>query len=265
MLFNFLGAYDNGYTYSVNDAVQFNGSTYVMDNYVGAAGYDPLAYPGNWELVVSKGDTGAPGPAGADGPAAAPMSSMGTWSSGVAYTTSNIVVHNGVVYLVNYSHTSSTSPDQDTYNYTPLPALTGPQGPPGPQGIQGIEGPGDNARKQSIADSVRFHVDDSLTGIDNQTNWFHIHLHPHCLFRAAGGIGTNVQLNPYTKWFGVYDANRENIVPAYSITTTSNQNVVMQFNLGYTVTPGQNYGGQSPLFYTEDGGTTWYASTFWIN
>jgi hypothetical protein len=67
MLFDYLGAYNNGTTYTVNDAVTFQGSTYVMTTSVGAAGYDPVGYPSYWTLVASKGDTGAAGTNGADG------------------------------------------------------------------------------------------------------------------------------------------------------------------------------------------------------
>jgi hypothetical protein len=67
MLFNYLGAYNNGVTYTVNDAVTFQGSTYVMTTSVGGAGYDPVGYPSYWTLVVSKGDTGAAGTNGTNG------------------------------------------------------------------------------------------------------------------------------------------------------------------------------------------------------
>jgi hypothetical protein len=67
MLFHYQGAYNNGVTYLVNDAVTFQGSTYVMANFVGGAGYDPVGYPSYWTLVVSKGDTGAAGTNGTNG------------------------------------------------------------------------------------------------------------------------------------------------------------------------------------------------------
>ena len=70
------GDYDNGYTYSVGDFVNFNGDSYVMYNYIGAAGYPPPSFTGSWQLVASigatgpqgnTGDTGASGNNGADG------------------------------------------------------------------------------------------------------------------------------------------------------------------------------------------------------
>jgi len=56
------GAYDNGYTYTVGDFVELNGSSYVMISFIGAGGYSPPS--GAWQLVAS---VGAQGPTGNDG------------------------------------------------------------------------------------------------------------------------------------------------------------------------------------------------------
>ena len=61
------GAYDGGITYAPNDYVTLNGSSYVMINFIGAGGYDPIGWPGSWQLIASKGDQGDIGPAGSDG------------------------------------------------------------------------------------------------------------------------------------------------------------------------------------------------------
>ena len=61
------GAYDYGYTYNVGDFVDLDGSSYVMYNYIGAAGYPPPSYTGSWQLVASIGGTGATGSNGSDG------------------------------------------------------------------------------------------------------------------------------------------------------------------------------------------------------
>jgi hypothetical protein len=58
---NWLGDYDNGYTYTVGDGVMFNGASFRMYNAIGAAGYPPSAYPGNWKQIteyVSANDIG---------------------------------------------------------------------------------------------------------------------------------------------------------------------------------------------------------------
>jgi hypothetical protein len=58
---NWLGDYNNGYTYSVGDGVMFNGASFRLYNFIGAAGYTPSAYPGNWKQIteyVSANDIG---------------------------------------------------------------------------------------------------------------------------------------------------------------------------------------------------------------
>ena len=66
------GAYDGGYTYAPNDFVTYDGSSYVMISFIGAAGYAPPGYPGSWQLVASIGATGPAGPTGVTGDTGAP-------------------------------------------------------------------------------------------------------------------------------------------------------------------------------------------------
>ena len=46
------GSYNNGVTYSAGQGVMYNGASYVMTATIGAAGYIPPAYPGNWRQVT---------------------------------------------------------------------------------------------------------------------------------------------------------------------------------------------------------------------
>lgn len=66
------GQYDGGITYAPNDYVSFQGSSYVMINFIGAAGYDPIGWPGSWQLVAQQGQQGVAGtngdPGGPPGP-----------------------------------------------------------------------------------------------------------------------------------------------------------------------------------------------------
>lgn len=58
---NWTGDYDNGVTYSVGDGVMYNGASFRMISFIGAAGYAPPAYPANWIQVtdyVSPNDIG---------------------------------------------------------------------------------------------------------------------------------------------------------------------------------------------------------------
>jgi hypothetical protein len=144
MLFNFLGAYDNGVTYSANDAVVYAGSCYVMTTYIGAAGYDPVSYPGSWTMVASKGSDGAPGANGPTGDPGAPCNMRGAWLSATNYYAGDVVVHLGTLYAVvnnHYSMIGTEEPGIDTTNYIAVPALTGPQGPAGADGAAGAQGP----------------------------------------------------------------------------------------------------------------------------
>lgn len=94
------GEYSNGMTYIPNDYVTFNGSSYVMTNFIGGAGYEPPSFPGNWQLVAQKGDVGPQGdqgPAGADG------------SSGI-----NDAPADGTAYVrINYDWQPLSSYDQN--------------------------------------------------------------------------------------------------------------------------------------------------------
>lgn len=58
---NWTGDYNNGVTYSVGDGVMFNGASFRMISFIGAAGYTPTAYPANWLQItdyVSPNDIG---------------------------------------------------------------------------------------------------------------------------------------------------------------------------------------------------------------
>jgi hypothetical protein len=49
---NWTGDYDNGVTYNVGDGVMFNGASFRMISFIGAAGYPPSSYPGSWLQVT---------------------------------------------------------------------------------------------------------------------------------------------------------------------------------------------------------------------
>ena len=55
------GEYNNGVTYNQHDHVSLNGSSYVLKNFIGGAGYDPIGYPNNWQIVAQKGTSGVAG------------------------------------------------------------------------------------------------------------------------------------------------------------------------------------------------------------
>ena len=49
---NWTGDYNNGVTYTVGDGVMFNGASFRMIAAIGAAGYNPAAYPANWLQIT---------------------------------------------------------------------------------------------------------------------------------------------------------------------------------------------------------------------
>lgn len=52
------GEYNNGVTYNQNDHVSLNGSSYVLKDYIGAAGYGPITHPNSWQTVANRGASG---------------------------------------------------------------------------------------------------------------------------------------------------------------------------------------------------------------
>lgn len=77
IVWTYRGAYDGGITYSPNDYVSFQGSSYVMINYIGAAGYDPIGWPGSWQLIAQQGPQGPQGTDGAYGGPPGPQGPQG--------------------------------------------------------------------------------------------------------------------------------------------------------------------------------------------
>ncbi len=99
---NWRGAWTNSASYAVNDAVSFNGSSYV--GMAASTGAQPDTNASNWNLMSSAGATGAAGPQGVAGPAGA------------------------------------TGP-QGPAGPIGLQGLPGPQGPAGAAGLTGPQGP----------------------------------------------------------------------------------------------------------------------------
>lgn len=173
---NWLGDWDSGTSYVVNDAVSHNGNSYICttDNSNDAP---PSA---NWDTLAEKGDTGATGPTGpqgdtgpqgatgptgptgpegpegptgpqgptgAQGPtgptgATGPQGEkglnwQGAWGSGTGYQIDDAVEHNGSAYVSLTVHSNSEPPSADWE----LLASKGDQGPTGAQGPQGNQGP----------------------------------------------------------------------------------------------------------------------------
>jgi hypothetical protein len=141
------GEYNNGITYSQHDYVTLNGSSYVLKNFIGAAGYDPIGYPENWQLVAQKGDTGANGADGADGVGV--VNWRGEFNPGQFYFNGDVVSYNGSSYAHSMPGSGSNQgnyPDVSPFYWTLVAqagsqGVTGDTGAPGQTGAVGPAGP----------------------------------------------------------------------------------------------------------------------------
>ena len=147
----YTGAYDNGRTYQVNEMVEFDGSSYVMSNYIGGAGYYPPSYPSHWQVVAIRGATGADGPAGSsgsngnDGPQGPAGQSAFTWRGQWDYSTfynqNDVVNYNGSSYVATNSSMYNFPGDGGNWMLLAQKGDQGSQGPSGSDGSQGPQGP----------------------------------------------------------------------------------------------------------------------------
>lgn len=135
------GEYNNGITYSQNDYVTLNGSSYVLKNFIGGAGYDPIGYPDSWQLVAQKGDTGANGADGVDGVGV--VNWRGEWNVSQFYPKGDVVSRYGSSYVSNLQGSGFGNqgyPPESYPDYWTLVAQAGSQGAEGPQGPTGQNG-----------------------------------------------------------------------------------------------------------------------------
>jgi hypothetical protein len=108
---------------------------------------------------------------------------------------------------------------------------------------------GSNARLQALAESMRSIVNDNGIGFNGSGNYF-IPL----LSGALNKPVSNSEFSSSGKWFGVMDFPTT-MVSATSVAINSG---VVEITFSIYTNPVAGKG----LFYTEDGGTTWYESTF---
>jgi len=151
----FKGEWANGAGYGANDAVSYNGSTYIATE--GNSSNRPDNYPTVWSMLAQagaqglQGATGAPGtngsngatgPAGATGatgPQGPPLTFRGEWLIGTAYAVGDTVSYGGSSYsslLANVGREPDMSP-----LYWGVLASAGASGPTGATGPQGLQGP----------------------------------------------------------------------------------------------------------------------------
>lgn len=150
---NYLGNYQSTANYALNDAVSWQGSTYI--SLVGGNhGNAPSLSPVEWAVLAAQGPagvdgapgaagpTGAAGPmgaAGAMGPQGPPVTFRGEWLIGTAYALGDAVAYGGSSYVslaANVGREPDLSPE-----YWGLLAASGAAGPAGAAGAAGMQGP----------------------------------------------------------------------------------------------------------------------------
>lgn len=150
---HYTGTYSSVMSYNLNDGVSYLGSTYVSligTNY----GNTPDQSPGQWTVLVAKGDsgpTGATGAIGPQGPAGAagatgqaglqgpPVSFIGGWLTNRTYSLGDAVSYSGTSYIALQANVGR-EPDQSPIYWGVL-AQAGSAGPAGPAGAIGLQGP----------------------------------------------------------------------------------------------------------------------------
>ncbi len=219
------GEYNDGVTYEVNDYVTFNGSSYVMTGYIGAAGYDPISFNGNWQLIASKGETGSQGPEGPQGPAGSDANMvgpqgpqgeqgppgiavynwMGYYDSNYTYSVNDVVSFDGSSYVATQSNSYSTP--YEGSSYWQLIARKGDQGP---QGADGPQGPAGSDGSGGIGDAPY----DGMPYVRINNGWDLLSIYDQNSGGGGGGIGdapqdgyAYVRINGSWDLFSNYDQN----------------------------------------------------------
>lgn len=163
------GTYNSGTAYAANDAVTYNGSSYISLQNANLANQPDIS-PAFWSRFAAAGATGPAGPIGATGPQGPtgltgptgatgpagpigvtgatgsigpqgpPVSFQGTWNSGTTYALGDAVSYNGSSYISLVAGNLGFQPDISNVKWALL-AQAGATGAQGPQGVQGVSGP----------------------------------------------------------------------------------------------------------------------------
>jgi hypothetical protein len=152
---NYTGNYQSSSNYALNDAVSFQGSTYISLT-ASNQGNTPSLSTVQWAVLAAQGTPGmdgAPGiagpagpagpagVAGAPGPQGPPVTFQGGWATGTAYAVGDVVGYGGSSYVAILPNTGH-EPDQSPQNWGLLAA--GAVGPAGATGATGMQGPTGN-------------------------------------------------------------------------------------------------------------------------
>jgi hypothetical protein len=174
---NYTGNYNSTANYALNDAVSYNGSTYIS-LVTGNAGSTPSLSPSQWAVLAAQGpagQTGATGPQGPAGPAGAtgaigatglqgpPVSFNGGWLTTRTYAVGDAVSYGGGSYIA-LAPNSARQPDVSLAYWAVLaqPGVAGTPGATGAQGPQGIQGPAGIAYRGSWSAGTGYIANDAV-------------------------------------------------------------------------------------------------------
>ncbi len=158
------GTWSNTTAYAVNDAVQFNGTSYMSGQ--DGTGHEPDTGPTFWSVLAQVGATGSAGATGAIGPTGAVgtngvngatgatgptgpqgLTWRGTWSNTTAYAVNDAVQFNGTSYISSHDGTGHEPDTGPTFwsvlaqvGATGSAGATGATGPAGAIGTTGTTG-----------------------------------------------------------------------------------------------------------------------------
>jgi hypothetical protein len=157
------GAWNSATAYAVDDAVSFNGSSYIAVN-SNTNSQPPSA---DWNTLAAKGDSG-----GGSG-----LVWQGAWSSATAYVVDDGVSFNGSSYIAVANNTNSQPPSANwnllaqkgDAGATGAQGQQGNQGPAGPAGADGAQGPAGPAGPEGLIwrgawnSATAYTVDDAVS------------------------------------------------------------------------------------------------------
>jgi Collagen triple helix repeat (20 copies) len=196
---NYLGNYQSAVNYAVNDAVSWQGSTYIS-LIATNQGNTPALSPTQWAVLAAQGAPGATGAdgsagltgsvgpggaAGAPGPQGPPASFQGQWLIGTSYAAGDAVAYGGSSYVA-LSANVGREPDLRWQDWGLLAAgavgpaggtgatgLQGPTGYPGQAGATGPAGPiGANGATGTAGILYQgIYASDAVYGLNDAVNW----------------------------------------------------------------------------------------------
>ncbi|MES1257375.1 MAG: hypothetical protein ABUS51_03060, partial [Acidobacteriota bacterium] len=166
------GSWLAGTAYGTNDAVQFNGASYISTQGANTGQQPDLTLGSFWNLLSQAGATGPAGPQGPVGPTgpvglqgatgatgavgpAGPVGATGAtgavglnwrgaWVAGTTYAMNDAVQFSGASYVAIRPDNSGQQPDLtagSSWNLLARQGATGPPGAPGATGATGATGP----------------------------------------------------------------------------------------------------------------------------